>query len=83
MHMSEKQDPSCFQSSFQLDDNLITRGKDLLFLREALDAVLEKLGDSGDLKWFQEAVSYFVLKPGQGTCGSHFLCQPLSQFTHL
>lgn len=49
---------SASQGSFQLDGNLITVRKDLLFLREMQDGALEKLG----LKEFLEAVPYFLLK---------------------
>lgn len=34
-------------------------------------------GGSGGLEWFSEAVSYFVLKQGKGTCSSHCLSASL------
>lgn len=71
---------SASQGSFQLDGNLITGRKDLLFLREMQDGALEKLR----LKEFLEAVPYFLLKKREGHLQQSLcICQPLSQFTHL
>lgn len=65
---------SASQGSFQLDGNLITGRKDLLFLREMQDGALEKIG----LKGFLEAVLYFLPKHGKGTCSSHCVSASLS-----